>query len=119
MLKRLIPVIALAFAACSSSSTAPASTSISVRVLDDRGDPVYRTVVMVTFDSQQPVSVLTKHDGTARVDVKDVGEYFVRVVPKSGYDGSTGAVIKRVTVTENTTTSVDFTIFRSGLPGGV
>jgi len=118
MLKRLATVLSLAFlAACSGHSTAPGSTSIAVRVLDDRGDPVFNTQVMVTFDSQQPVSVWTRHYGTVRLELKTGGEYFVRVVPKIGYDGSTGAVIKRVTVAENMTTSVDFTIFRSGLGG--
>ncbi len=116
MLKRLVTVVTLAIlAACSGHSTAPESTSITVRVVDDRGDPVFNTQVMVTFDSQQPVSVWTRHDGTVRVELKTGGEYFVRVVPRIGYDGSTGAVVKKVTVSDNMITTVDFTIYRSGL----
>ena len=117
MLRRLIPAIALVVsAACSSSNaTTPSSTLIAVRVLDDRGDPVDRTQVTVTFDGQPPVSVYTKRNGTARFEVVDIGEYVVRVIPRMGYDGSTGPITKRVTVSENLTSSVDFTIFRSGL----
>jgi hypothetical protein len=116
MLRRLIPAIAVLFAAaCSSSATAPASTTISVRVLDDVGQPVFRNQVNVIFDGQEPVRVLTNHSGIARVEVAEAGEYLVTVVPKIGYDGSTGSIVKRVTVASNATSTVEFTIYRSGL----
>jgi len=115
MRKLILAVALITGIACSQSSTGPSSTNIKVRVLDDRGDPVYRTQVTVKFDGREPVSVLTGRNGVATISVNETGEYVVRVVPRIGYDGSTGPITKSVTVSANETSTVDFTIFRSGL----
>ena|SRR5690349_16038030 len=116
MRKLILAAALMGAVACSSQgSTGPSATNIQVRVVDDRGDPVFRTQVTVKFDGQEPVSALTSRSGVATISVRETGEYVVRVVPRIGYDGSTGPITKSVTVSANSTSTVDFTIFRSGL----
>lgn len=115
MRKLILAAALIAGVACSQSPTAASSTSIKVRVVDDRGDPVFRTQVTVKFDGQEPVSVLTNRSGVATISVNETGDYVVRVIPRIGYDGGVGPITKNVTVSANSTLTVDFTIFRSGL----
>ena len=117
-MRKLILAAALmtAVACQSDNSVQPDETTINIRVVDDRGDPVYRTVVTVTFDGQPAVSALTGHSGTATIRVSETGDYVVRVIPRSGYVGEAVPITKTVSVTANSTTTVNFTISRAGLP---
>jgi hypothetical protein len=112
MQKWILAAALSALTACS-SSTGP-GTAISVRVVDDIGDPVFRNRVTIAFDGREPVSALTGHDGVARIGVEGTGEYVVRVTPRMGYVGGAAPVEKSVSVQLNSVSTVDFTIFRAG-----
>jgi hypothetical protein len=114
MRQLLLLSLLVSAAACNAGkSTAPASTVINVRVMDEVGAPVARTPVRVMVSPTTRVDAATRNDGTVDIGV-DAGVYQVWVIPRDGYISGAESLLKTVTVNASEKTIVDFTVHRAG-----
>ena len=116
MRRLLVTSLLLIVGACDgSSSTRSDASTISVRVLDDRGVPVNRMPVVARLSASASVSTRTGKDGTAEIHVGDPGLYTVSVIPRDGYFKGLDPLTKSVSVASNAVAAVDFTVYRAGV----
>ena len=116
MRQLLLLSVLVSAAACNvGKSTGPASTVISVRVMDDVGAPVARTPVRVMVSATTRVDAATRGDGTVDIGV-DAGAYQVWVIPRDGYISGAESLMKSVTLNASERAIVDFTVHRAGGP---
>lgn len=108
----------VALVACDAGrGTGPEATRVTVRLQDDRGEPVGRTQIIVTQSSGARLIGRSGSDGTAEIAVTEGGVHRVQVIPRDGYVGGTDALSKEVTVAEHAMVLVSFTVHRVGGTG--
>lgn len=112
-MRKLVLMSLIAFAAACSSSTGPGSTVISVRLLDDAGKSAGRNQIVVTQADGTKVTASTGTDGRANIKVASPGDYVISVIQRNGFVGS-DALTRRVRIPANTTTVLEFTLYRGG-----
>ena len=113
----LLSLLATIAACDAGRSVGPESARITVRLKDDRGEPVDRTQIILTRAATPSVITRSGSDGNADIAVADAGVYRVQVIPREGYVGGTEGLSKEVTVSAHATTMVWFTVHRAGSSG--
>lgn len=112
-MRRLIAISLLALAAACTSSTGPESTVISVVLRDDSGASAGRNQLIVTQSDGTKIAASTGTNGKTSIKVTSPGDYTVSVIQRSAFVGS-DALTRRVSVAANSTTVLEFTLYRGG-----
>jgi hypothetical protein len=112
-MRKLIAICLITAAAACSNSTAPGSTVISIKLLDDGGASAGRNQIVITQTDGSKVTARTGNDGKANVNVEQAGDYVVSVIQRSSFVGS-DALTRSVSVTANTRTEMEFILYRRG-----
>ena len=112
-MRKLIAMSLITLAAACSSNTGPDGTVISVRLRDDSGAPAGRNQIVVTQSDGSKLTVSTGNDGKANIRLASPGDCVVSVIERNGFVAS-DALTRRVSVTANTTTTLEFTLYRKG-----
>ncbi len=112
-MRKLIAMSLITLAAACSSNTGPDGPVISVRLRDDSGAPAGRNQIVVTQSDGSKLTVSTGNDGKANIRLASPGDCVVSVIERNGFVAS-DALTRRVSVTANTTTTLEFTLYRKG-----
>lgn len=112
-MRKLIALGVIAFAAACSSSTGPDGTVISISLRDDSGASAGRNQIFVTQSDGTKVTAITGTNGKTSIKVAYPGDYVVSVIQRNAFVGS-DALTRRVNVAGNTTTVLEFTLYRRG-----
>jgi hypothetical protein len=112
-MRKLIAIFLVAFVAACGDSTSPPSTAISIVLRDDSGAPAGRNQIVVTQSDGTRITASTGTNGKANISVAEPGDYVVSVIQRNAFIGS-DALTKHITVAANTTTVLEFTLYRGG-----